>query len=111
MPNQRAANTRSQDFRYVFANTFGITFGPQEVQVVFGIQSEPGTDSVTMEEQVGIIYTHVAAKLLAESLLHMIDNFEKATGSIVPLDQSKIDALDEMLARVMAAHSNSKNPT
>jgi hypothetical protein len=82
----------------VFTNTFGISFGATEVQLICGIQDHPGTDDVTMEEQVGLIFTHPAAKLLQEMLKMLLDELEDAMGAPVLTDLTKLDGLRDIIA-------------
>ncbi len=97
MISKSSENTRSQDFRYVFANTIGMTFGPTEVQLIFGIQKQTGSDDPSMEEQVGLVVTHPAAKLLAHMIGAVMADYEEATGTVVPIDPAKIAQLQTML--------------
>jgi hypothetical protein len=90
-------NTRSRDFRFVYANTFGFKFGPNELQLLGGIQSNPGSEDPSMEEQIGFIISHQAAKLLATVILKMIGSLEEASGAVIPLDAEKLAGLDEMI--------------
>ena len=101
-------NTRSQDFRFVFANTFAVTFGPTEVQLIYGIQKKPGSDDPTMEEQVGIIFTHAAAKLIAEMLGLLVKNLEDATGRVIEIEPTKVAGLRQMLDASKAARESAK---
>ncbi len=103
-----STNTRSQDFRHVFANAFGLTFGPTEVQILCGIQNKPGTDDATMEQQVGLIMSPAGAKLLATMLITVIENFEKSSGTVVPLDPTKLDGLRKMIDAANAKMQSAK---
>ena len=96
-------NTRSQDFRFVYANTFGLSFGPNEAQVKFGIQQNPGTDDTLMEEQVGVIFSHAAIKMFVLMLSKVIANFEEAAGKEIPLDSEKVKRLEEYLVSLKGA--------
>lgn len=96
-------NTRSQDFRYIFTNAFSVTVGTTEAQLTLGIQKNPGTADTTMEEQVGIMLTPSAAKLLAQIITLMVDAQEDAAGSPIPVDVSKLDALKAAINTAKAA--------
>jgi hypothetical protein len=93
-----ADNSRSRDFRYVFANTFSIAFGPAEVQMTAGIQLNPASDSPAMEEQIGFIITHPAAKLLGIMLMKLVTSYEEESGTIIPLEESKVKSIDDAIA-------------
>lgn len=103
------ADPRSQDFRFVFGNTFSVTFGPTEVQVIFGIQKKPGTDDPTMEEQVGVVFTHTAAKLLSEMLGLMVADLEDRTGQAIPLEGGKLDGLRALIAENKEKRTRAKD--
>lgn len=92
-------NTRSQDFRNVYANVFGISFGPNEALVTYGIQTNPGTDDLSMEEQVGVILSHAGAKLLSKLLTMIVEDFEESAGAAIPIEQAKIDGLAEIIVK------------
>lgn len=96
-------NTRSQDFRIVFSNTFSIVFGPTEIQLTCGIQKNPGTNDTTMEEQVGLVITHPSAKLLTKMLSLLIADFEEHSGKEIPLDPGKIKKIEDTIAANKAA--------
>jgi hypothetical protein len=98
-------NSRSQDFRFVFANTFSVSFGQAEAQLIFGIQTNPGTQDVTMEEQVGLITTHPATKLLVQMLAMIIEAHEKATGVEIQVDPARLEQIKQALAAGDAARA------
>ena len=105
MSDKPTTNKRSRDFRHVFANTFGFVFGQNEVQLIGGIQLNPGTDDPEMEEQIGLVVTHPAAKLMASALMVMIKNYEEVTGKEIPLDLSKIQKIEDAIAEARAAQA------
>ncbi len=112
MNNSSTKNTRSQDFRRVFANTFSVAFSATEAQIIYGIQSNPGTDDVTMEEQVGVIFTHTAAKLMGQMLTLLVSDFEEASGTEIALDPAKLAGLQTLIDQAKAARAKQgANPT
>jgi hypothetical protein len=82
---------------------FDVSFGQTEAQLICGIQKNPGTKDTAMEEQVGLIITPSAAKLLAQMLTLIIESHEKATGAKIPLDQEKLVEMKNMIAAADAA--------
>ena len=103
-------NTKSQDFRRVYSNTISMVFAQSEVEMIFGIQSKPGTEDVTMEEQVGVIFTHSAAKLMAMMLTMVIADYEEATGAPVVFDQQKLTGLQTKIDANKAAREKTQKP-
>lgn len=109
MQNPRTNNTRSKDFRYVYANAFGLGFGNNEVQLIGGIQTNPGTPDPAMEEQVALIFTHTSAKQIAQMLNMLIADLEEANGQTIPIDQEKIKILEGLIAANKAARLVAKS--
>ena len=98
----------------MFANSFQISFGPNEVQVGFGIQTTAGADNKTTEQQVSVVLTPAGAKLLTALLTELIFNLEEATGHEIPLEPKKIEALKKAIALAKANRQKStegKPPT
>ncbi len=95
--NPRSKNTRSKDFRYVYANGIGMQFGDNDVTLVFGVKEDPTDIEEKMMEEVAIFLTPSTAKALSMSLAAIIEQAEKSGGKI-PIDQSKMDNLLKVIA-------------
>jgi len=91
------AETRSQDYRVVFANTFNVTMGPTELHLICGIQHNMGTDDPGMEAQVGLVTTHQAARVLQDLLTLLLDEHESQIGRKIDYDPHKFDDLREQI--------------
>lgn len=101
-------NTRSQDYRVVFSNIFHVQLTPTEIQTIWGIQKNPGTEDLSMEAQVGVVTTHSGAKLLAYLLNALIADFEDATKTTVQLDPARVQHIDDLMAANRAARAGQK---
>ncbi len=75
-----------------------MAFSPADAQIICGIQLNPGTEDTSIEEQVGLILNHPAAKLLAEMLTLLINDFEDSTGQKIQLDPQKLDPLRKIIS-------------
>src|SRR4051812_9713095 len=87
--------SRSPEYRTLFTNIFGMVFGDNDVQIVFGLNPDPGRPQI-VEEQSRIIMTPRSAKLLAHTLSETIKKFEKENGEIV-VPGDKLEALTDAI--------------
>jgi hypothetical protein len=85
-------NTRSQTFRYVYANGYTLQISGNDVCIRFGINEDPGQPNTILEE-IGVYMTLTSAKLLAGVLTDVIKRFEKDNKITVPLSQNKLDSV------------------
>jgi hypothetical protein len=92
-------NQRMPDFKYIYANGFGVQFGGVEFMLSFGIKESVVSDDIT--EQVGVILTPSSVKLLSVLLTKFVSAIEAESGEI-PLDASKVAKVDEALGAAAA---------
>jgi hypothetical protein len=93
---------RSQDFRFVFANTFKLTYLGNEAQIVFAIQQSPADPPEKAEQQFGVVLTPTGLKSLTQTLGLLIEDIESATGAVIPLDPSVLAPVQAALAEARA---------
>lgn len=89
-------NSRSQDFRFVFANSIGFAFTDNESRVLFGINEDAASDDSILE-QVGVVMTHKTLKLLGTLINEMIGHYERTTGNEIPIDQGKLEEIRRVI--------------
>lgn len=94
MKSPVSKNSRSKDFRYIFANGIGVRFNDNDVTLIFGVK-EGDSDEEAVLEEVGVILTPKTAKLLAETLSQVIQNFEQTTGVTLPTNEAFLKSLEE----------------
>jgi len=73
-----------------------MNFSYSEVLIKFGIVEDPSKPNDSIQDEVGIVFTHASAKLLAYMLTKTIANYERDTKTEVPLDaarRAEVDAL------------------
>jgi len=103
---------RSKDFRVAFANTFRIRSSPADIGIAFGYQTElpsgtpGGPDQALIVDEVEVVLTPMALKLLQLALNDNIEAIEAATGKPVELPQNILDTLAEQKAKAKAALSS-----
>ncbi|HTR11793.1 MAG TPA: hypothetical protein VMI72_00715, partial [Roseiarcus sp.] len=90
-------NTRSREFRFVFSDTTAIQFMGNQAILTFGVVRNPANPDDGAEEQIAVAMTSVGLKSLSYSLNRIIDNFEKTTGSVIPLPDSLIQTIDQAI--------------
>ena len=110
MSPPESANSRSNDFRFVYANTFVVMFSPVEVQLIAGIQNNPGSADARMEEQVGLVMPHAAAKQIVEMMRILLEDLEDQLGAPIPVDMSKMTELKAMVAANQLARAAAAAP-
>jgi hypothetical protein len=76
--------SRANDFRYVYANSFGLRLAGTEVVIQFGIIEDPSKPQDSQQEQVAIVTSLVGAKTLGAILNEAIRSYEAETNTIVP---------------------------
>ena len=84
---------RTPDFRYLFANSFGLQMNNNEVTVRFGYSEDVTRPEESILEQVGIIFTPASAKLLGITLTSIMESFERDTGTTIAVDDAKLAEL------------------
>lgn len=99
---------RASDFRYLFANAFGVAISDNDCRVIFGIEEGGGPDE--MHEQLAVAMTLKTAKMLAAHLSKIIVHIEKASGTEIPLDLEKIAKLEEVLEATTPLVANASEP-
>jgi hypothetical protein len=102
-------STRANDFRYVYSNAAKIQFTVNDVTIIHGIKEDQSSNDDHIYEQVGIISNHIAAKHLAHTLTRVIQHYEWSNSVVIPLDQTKLDALENIL-RASAEHVLATSP-
>jgi hypothetical protein len=90
-------NSRTNDFRYVFSNTFRIQFTPNEMTVGFAISEDPLNANDSLLEQVAVIITPSGAKLLGRLLSTTIADYERETGTVVPIPNGSFESIDKIV--------------
>lgn len=103
MSNSRDENTRTKDFRYIYANGLALQFSGSDVMLVFGNKEDQGNPNQKFLEEIGVMMTHVTAKALSQTLVQVIEHYEKTTGVIIPIEQARKDRVEAMLASLPPA--------
>ena len=88
-------NTRSKDFRYVYAGGFSMFFNGQDAIIKFGVKVDGNLD--ILHEEVGVIMTPTTMKLLGKLLVRMSEMVETATGQEIPVDPTKLAAIEHSI--------------
>ncbi len=105
MENLGSANTRSNDFRYLYANGIATAFNGIEAIIAFGIKENLGDTSSKIREEVAIVMHPITLKNLAMTLSRVIEDFEQRTGQTIPVDESAKAAVEKALKEAVAAPS------
>lgn len=88
MPANRHAN-----YDITYANGFSMMMSDHDFKINFGATEEASTETVI--DSVGVFMTHRTLKLLAKSLTLVVENFEKASGREIELDESKLSVFKQ----------------
>jgi len=99
----RSKNARSKDFRYIYANGLAVQFGNNDVALIFGVKEDQATNDEHILEEVAVMMTPLTAKNLAISLTKIIEHFEMTSGVVIPIEQAKIDSIDNALMEAALA--------
>ena len=91
-------NTQASDFRYVYSNTVSVQFMGSEGILTFPVVRNPANPNDGAEEQIAVGMTVAGLKALAYTLSRVTQNYEKATGSEIPLSSDLIKATDDAIA-------------
>lgn len=105
MTGTSTKNTRSNDFRQVYANTYNFQFNGIDLVMKFGILHELANPSGGMEEQVSVIVNLSGMKTLALFLSAMTDAHEAATGTKIPLSPETQATLAKIQLDIDAARA------
>ena len=89
--------SRSDDFRYVYSNSFGLVFSGGEATIKFGFVEDPTSPTDSVREEVAVVLTHVSLKVLAFSLTKTIEAYEASNKVTIPLEKSKIEELERTI--------------
>lgn len=89
---------RSKDFRYIYANGIGLQFNGAELMLMFGVKEDFSNKDNIMLEEVGVIMAASSAKLLGLMIAGAVEASEKASGQAIPVDETKLRSLQDMLA-------------
>jgi hypothetical protein len=84
---------KSNDWRVVYANTFGLVFGDNDVRITLALDQDPQKPGTELLEQVAVMMTPRTAKILAHTLSFVIANYEVAHG-VISMPQEIIDKLN-----------------
>lgn len=87
MPNKMAP-----DHKVIYANGIGLAFGDNDCRIAFGVSDIEG-DPRNIIEMVGIYMTHRTLKLLAQSTSLLVDEFEKKSGTVIPIPEDHLNTL------------------
>jgi hypothetical protein len=101
-------NEKSKEFRYVYSNAIGIQFNGQELYLTVGIRGDLGVDDGSFTEEVTVIMSPTAAKMLANTLSTLIASAEKTSGSVIPVDNNKSKEIQEAISRAEQTNSAAK---
>jgi len=82
----KVTSVRTKDYRLVYANTFRMRFGDNDVLLSFG-HDEVGQVENHITEEVCVAMTPRTAKQLAATLARVIENFEREVGPIILPDE------------------------
>jgi len=86
---------QSKDFRYVFANAFGLRMGENDLTLTFGMHE--GGDPKDMLEEVAVVMTPRTLKIILNNLGNALKALEAQTGEI-PVEPGKLaSSFDEMI--------------
>ncbi len=101
-------NTRSKDFRYVYAGGFSMLFNGQDAIIRFGVKVDGSLD--ILHEEVGVIMSPSTMKLLGKLLVRMAEMVETATGQEIPVDPSKLAAIEQSIQSAEQAQRSKVEP-
>jgi len=99
---------RAPDFRYIYANGYSISVNGQDVFIRFGIKDGPEDTSY---EQLGIVMNPSTAKLLGILLAKTFQMIEQSSGTEIPVDQSKVQALENTITEAMKLSQADARPS
>jgi hypothetical protein len=78
------ADNRARDFRYVYANSFGLGLAGNEMTIRFAIIEDPTKPAESQQEQVAVVTTLTGAKTIALMIMQAIQSYEIDTHTEVP---------------------------
>ena len=87
---------RDQESKTVYANGIGFALGDNDCRLAFGLVDVQDQDNLI--EQVAVYMTHRTLKVLAYATKDLIDHHERVTGQVVPMDESRMEAIRAMLS-------------
>ena len=86
---------RSKDFRYVYANSFGVRLGDNDLTLTFGMHE--GGEPEDMMEEVALVMTPRTLKIMLNNLNNALQALESKIGEI-PVPSGKLpSSFDEMV--------------
>jgi hypothetical protein len=88
---------KSQQFRYVYSNGFGIQTGGSEIVLSFGFKDNPQAPDEEITNEVAVVMLPTTLKFLSESLRKLVDLFEKTSGAEIPFDSAKLAPLEKAI--------------
>jgi hypothetical protein len=97
MENPRNNNSRSSEFRYIYANGIAASFTGNEAVLVFGLKENPADPPSGMREEVGVIMVPLVMKTLAVTLTKIVEDFESKAGQVLPVEPAVLSALDKAI--------------
>lgn len=89
--------TRAVDFRYIFANAFGMQIGQNEMTIKFGFTEDVSKPTESILEHVGVIVTLQSAKMLGLAISEAIGSFEKSNNITIPLPDTKLEEIHKII--------------
>ena len=92
---------RSKDFRYVFANTFAVRLGDNDLTITFGMAE--GKDPEDMLEEVAVVMTPRTLKIILNNLGNAFEAFESQIGEISVPPGKLPSSFEEMIETGAAA--------
>jgi Protein of unknown function (DUF3467) len=96
--------TRPSDFRFIYANAVGLAISDHETRIMFALAEDMRKPSENTE-QVGVIMNHQTAKWLTKVLSLAIEQYEVASGTTIPFDEERFEALKKSSASIEISDS------
>ena len=84
---------RPADYSITYANGFSLLMSDHDIKINFGTTEQANIETVV--ESVGVFMTHRTLKLLAKSLILVVENFERVSGKEIELDESKLSVFKQ----------------
>jgi hypothetical protein len=94
---------RSQYFRHIYSNGFGLQTGGNEVILSFGFKDNPQAKDEEITNEVAVVMLPSTLKFLARSLTKLVDFIEKTGGTEIPIDETKLTAMDQAYSEAISA--------
>ena len=104
-------NTRSEFFRYLFANVTSLQFTGPEAIITFGVARNAGSPNDGTEEQIAVGMGVNTLKALVYSANRIIESYEHHNNLKVPIEPSLVSDVDRVIKAAEETYRNAKKST